>query len=94
MLSEKQVQQIASLARIHLNPNDISFLQKDLEKILDYIDQLNNLDVKDIEPTSHVLPLKNVFRDDVLKESLDQNTALSIAVEKKNGSFKVPKIIE
>jgi aspartyl-tRNA(Asn)/glutamyl-tRNA(Gln) amidotransferase subunit C len=94
MLTEKQVQQIASLARIHLKPDDISFLQRDLEKILDYIDKLSHLNVEDVEPTSHVLPLKNVYRDDIVKESLAQDAALSITKEKQKGAFKVPKVIE
>ena len=94
MLSEENVKQIATLARIHLGQEDFQFLQKDLEKILDYINKLESLSVSDIEPTSHVLPLKNIYRPDQIKPSLSQAEALNFAVESKQGFFKVPKVIE
>jgi len=94
MISEKDVQYVAGLARIHLSDEETTALTKNLEKILHYVEKLNALDVTGIQPTSHVLPLKNVTREDVVKPSLDQQTALQIAVEKDKGSFKVPKVIE
>lgn len=94
MISQKDVQYIASLARIHLDEGEISRLTKDLEGILEYVAKLEKLDVADVKPTSHVLPLKNVYREDKIKPSLPQKAALSIAVAQHNGSFKVPKVIE
>ena len=94
MISEKDVKYVAGLARIHLKNEEIDRLTKDLEKILDYINKLDTLDVAEVQPTSHVLPLKNVFREDTVRPSLTQQEALKISVEQQEGSFKVPKVIE
>ncbi len=94
MISQKDVRYIASLARIHLDESEISRLTKDLEGILDYVAKLEKLDVSQVKPTSHVLPLKNVYREDKIKPSLPQKAALGFSVSQHNGSFKVPKVIE
>ncbi|MDP8212558.1 MAG: Asp-tRNA(Asn)/Glu-tRNA(Gln) amidotransferase subunit GatC [Candidatus Zapsychrus exili] len=94
MISKENVKQVASLSRIHLKDEEIEFLAKDLEKILDYIKKLEKLDISSVEPTSHALPTKDVFREDVVKPSLSQKDALKITQNKEKGSFKVPKIIE
>jgi len=94
MVTEKDVQSIANLARMNLSQKEILPLARDLEHILNYIAQLETLDVSDIQPTSHVLPLKNVYRDDNVQPSFSQDQALSIAVSKFNGAFKVPQIID
>ena len=94
MISDNDVKNVASLARIHLKSDEIDQLKNDLGHILDYIKKLENLDVSDVEPTSHALPLKNVHRDDAVEPSLKQSDALSIAVKADRGSFKVPKVIE
>lgn len=94
IISKKEVQQIAHLARIHLAEQELDRLAKDLEDILHYVNKLARLDVSRVEPTSHVLPLKNVYRNDDVKASLPQNEALSIAIEKQDGLFKVPQIID
>lgn len=93
-ISKRNVSDIAHLARLHLQDDAIEILAKDLENILHYIHKLTNLDVSGIEPTSHVLPLQNVYRHDVIQPSLPQSKVLSIAVEQENGFFKVPQIIE
>jgi len=94
MISKKDVKYVADLARIHLRDEEIEHLTTDLEKILKHINKLNTLDVSDVQPTSHVLPLKNVHREDKVRPSFTQDEALKFSVEKKNGAFKVPKVIE
>ncbi len=94
MISDKDVQYVADLARIHLRNDEISHLTKDLENILHYIQKLDTLDVTDVQPTSHVASLKNVHREDAVKPSLTQQEALKFSVEQHEGSFKVPKVIE
>ena len=94
MISKNDVKNIASLARIHLQEEEITALTKDLEGILHYVDKLSKLDVTKVQPTTHVAPLKNVLRKDVVKPSLKTDSALKIAVEHHEGSFKVPKVIE
>ena len=94
MITDKDVKYIGALARIHLTDQEIAPLTKNLEGILNYVKKLEKLDITNVKPTSHVLPLKNVYRDDVVKPSLSQAEALSIAVEKYHGAFQVPKVIE
>ncbi len=94
MITPNDVQKIASLARVHLKEDEISDIAKNLEAVLGYVNKLQDLDVSGVEPTTHVLPLKNVYREDEVKASLSQDKALSISVEKAHGSFVVPKVIE
>jgi aspartyl-tRNA(Asn)/glutamyl-tRNA(Gln) amidotransferase subunit C len=94
MISQEEAQKIASLARIHLSEEESSVIAKDLEKILQYINKLEQLDISETQPTTHVLPLQNVFREDEVVPSLSQEDALSFSIAQKNGSFEVPKIIE
>jgi aspartyl-tRNA(Asn)/glutamyl-tRNA(Gln) amidotransferase subunit C len=94
MITENDVKYVASLSRIHLQDDEIPRLTKNLEEILAYIDQLKTADVSDVEPTSHVLPLHNVYRADQPRPSFTQEEALRFSVEQLKGSFKVPKVIE
>ena len=94
MITREDVLKVADLARISLKEEEVARLQKDLTKILDYIDQLNALDVTNVPPTSHPLQLKNVYRKDIVQKSLEREKALAIAVDHASGAFKVPKIIE
>jgi len=94
MISEKDVKYIAGLSRINLRDEEAQNLAKDLEGILDYVKKLEKLDVSNVEPTSHVLPLKNIHREDEVKPSLNRDELLKISVKQHNGSFQVPKVIE
>ncbi len=94
MLNKEDVRYIAGLARIHVPEAELEGFTKNLENIISYVDQLNELDVTHVEPTSHVLHLKNVYRQDQVKPSLPQQDALKFAVESYQGSFKVPRVIE
>ena len=94
MIQQDDVQYIAGLARLNLTPEEIQPLAGNLERILSYIQQLEDLDVSHVPPTSHVLSLENVYREDIIKPSLSQEEALSITDNKFNGAFKVPQIID
>jgi len=94
MITEKDVQYIAHLSRIHLTDDETEKLTTTLEDILGYINKLNKLDVSAVKPTSHVLPLQNVFRQDIPRPSLKQADAIKTAPESYKGSFKVPQVIE
>ncbi len=94
MLSREQVQYIAALSRINLQEEEIVLLQKTLTDILTYIEKLKKLDVANVKPTSHVLPLENVFRDDAVKPSLAQSEVMNLSVSHSRGAFKVPQVIE
>lgn len=94
MITKKDVEYVAKLARIGFSASEIEQFTKQLGAILEYIGKLNELDVSKVEPTSHVLPIKNVYREDVLKKSLPVEDVMKIAVAKEKNQFKVPKVIE
>ncbi len=90
----EEVEHVANLARLEFNEEEKKKLAQQLAKILDYIDQLNKLDTTNVEPTSHVIPVKNVIRPDIVKPSLSKEEALANAPSNVDGLFEVPKIIE
>ena len=94
MITQNDVKYIASLSRISLKDAEVEKLTKNLEDILGYIEKLKKVDVSGVQPTSHVFPLNNVFREDVVRPSLKQDKAIKISANHHNGSFKVPKVIE
>jgi aspartyl-tRNA(Asn)/glutamyl-tRNA(Gln) amidotransferase subunit C len=93
-ITKKTVEQTAHLARIELEPKELEKLSAQLEKILDFIDQLEKAQIKDIDPTSHILSLRNVLRPDETRDSLAGLEALKNAPQQKGNFFLVPKIIE
>nr|MBI5455585.1 Asp-tRNA(Asn)/Glu-tRNA(Gln) amidotransferase subunit GatC [Candidatus Levybacteria bacterium] len=88
------ISHIAKLANLTLLPDEKLKLEKQLEETLDYVEQLNQVDTKNIEPTSQVTGLENITRDDIAKPSLSQNEALSNTKSKHNGFFKVKAIFK
>ena len=88
------IKYVAHLARLALTPGEEEKLGAQLGNILHYIEKLNQLDVSNVEPTSHAVPLVNVTREDAVRPSLANEDALRIAPSKANGLFLVPKIVE
>jgi aspartyl-tRNA(Asn)/glutamyl-tRNA(Gln) amidotransferase subunit C len=93
-ITKETVKYVAHLARIELRPKELEKLSGQLKDILDFIDKLNKIDIKDISPTSHILPIKNVLRGDDLKPSLPNDKALRNAPQRQGNFFGVPKVIE
>jgi len=93
-ITKQEVEHVAKLARLELSEQEKERLTDQLSNILTYVEKLNELDTSGVEPTSHVLDINNVMRDDVPRESLPQERALANAPEKAAGHYKVPKIIE
>ena len=89
----EQVRHIAHLARLELSSEEEEKFTRQLGRILSYVEKLKELDTANVSPTSHVLPLKNVFREDVLGFSFSSKEALSNAPCRKDNWFKVPKIV-
>ncbi len=85
---------IAKLANLHLNDKEIKKLESQLESTLKYIDQLNEVETKNVEPTSQVTGLENVTREDIASTSLTQEQATSNAKNIHNGLFKVKGILD
>ena len=93
-ISKQEVEHVAKLARLELTGQEKEKLTDQLSNILTYVEKLNELDTKGVEPTAHVLDINNVMRNDEPGESLTQERALANAPDKAAGHYKVPKIIE
>ena len=92
-MSDKiDTQKIAKLARLKLTETEREKLDGYLEQVIDYIDQLNQLDTSNVQPTSHVLPVHNVFRDDEISKAKNMD-CLAGAPSSNKGHYEVPKII-
>ena len=89
----KEVEHVAKLSRLELSPAEKEEYTKDLNSILGYMEMLNKVETTDVEPTAHVLPLKNVLRADKLHNTLAKELALANAPEAEDGCFKVPRIV-
>lgn len=93
VISDETMEYVGILAKLELSPEESEAAKKDMEEMLDYIDQLNELDTTGIEPMSHVFPVNNVFREDVVTNGDGSEAALKNAPVVKDGGFKVPKTI-
>lgn len=94
MKKKIDVEYIANLARVRLNKEEVKNFSSQLDDIISYVEKLNKVDTKDTPPTTHPLPLKNIFREDKIKDSLSVDKVLMNAPKKKETFFKVPKVIE
>jgi aspartyl-tRNA(Asn)/glutamyl-tRNA(Gln) amidotransferase subunit C len=88
------VRKVAYLARLSFSPAEEARLVDELNRILGYMEKLNELNTEGVSPTSHVLPISNVFREDAVVPSLSQDDLLANAPSGRGGYFRVPKVIE
>ena len=93
-VTREDVEIVALLSRLSIDEKDMDKNIQELSDFLEYVDRLQQVDTENVMPTAHVLPIQNVFREDVVKPSLDRDLALSNAPESEDGYFRVPKIIE
>lgn len=93
-ITVKDVEHIANLSRLVLSEEQKVNMADTLGKILNFANELQELDVTDVLPTTHSMPLKNVMREDVSRTWLTQEEALSHAPDQENGQFKVPAVME
>ena len=93
-ITVEDIEYVCELARLELSPGEKQHLTSQLKDIIKYIEKLNELDTEKVEPTSHVLPLRNVMRPDKLAKSLDQQDVLEMAPKANEGTFRVPRVIE
>ncbi|HTJ00762.1 MAG TPA: Asp-tRNA(Asn)/Glu-tRNA(Gln) amidotransferase subunit GatC [Dongiaceae bacterium] len=91
---EIDVKYVAHLARLALTPEEEKKLGAQLGPILGYVEKLKELDVSQVEPTAHAVPMANVTRADEIRASLPHEEALRNAPARANGLFMVPKIVE
>ena len=92
--SEFDIKYVANLARIALTPKEEARLGSQLGDILGYVKKLEELDVSDVEPMAHAVPLDNVLRADEVQPSISNEEALANAPKAAKGLFVVPKIVE
>ena len=88
------IEHLAQLARLSVSDNEKALFANQIDGILSYMDKLNELDTENVEPTSHVISLSNVVREDLPKDSLEREDALMNAPDKTDRFYRVPKIIE
>ena len=94
MITDKTMDEIEILAKLHLTDEEKEKSRNDLQQMLDYVDMLNKLDTSDVEPLTHIFPIKNVFREDVVVNGDDRENMLKNAPEQKDGCYKVPKTFD
>ncbi|TFB14259.1 Asp-tRNA(Asn)/Glu-tRNA(Gln) amidotransferase subunit GatC [Filobacillus milosensis] len=93
-ISKDQVKHVANLARLAITEEEAEKYSEQLSAIIGFSEQLNELDTSGVEPTTHVLDMKNVLRKDEPKEWISKEEALKNAPDKQNGQFKVPSILD
>ncbi|MCM3666580.1 Asp-tRNA(Asn)/Glu-tRNA(Gln) amidotransferase subunit GatC [Mesobacillus subterraneus] len=93
-ISEDQVKHVAHLARLAITEEEAEMLTNQLDKIITFAEQLNELDTDNVEPTAHVLEIKNVMREDRAQQGLPREEVLKNAPEHQDGQIKVPGIME
>lgn len=90
----KDIDHKANLARLEFSDKEKEKIKNELNTILTYVEKLKEVDVHNVEPTLHVIEMVNVFREDVIKTSLDREKTLMNAPEKKAGCFSIPRVLE
>lgn len=94
IISDETIDYVGILAKLELSPEEKERAKEDMAKMLDYIDTLNELDTSGVEPMSHVFPVHNVFREDVVTNEDERDKVLANAPEAKEGAFVVPKTFD
>ena len=92
-IDDATIEYVGILAKLELSGEEKEQAKKDMESMIDYVDKLNEPDTSSVEPMSHVFPVKNVFREDVVTNGDGSEATLSNAPSMKDSGFKVPKTI-
>ncbi|RCW65794.1 Asp-tRNA(Asn)/Glu-tRNA(Gln) amidotransferase subunit GatC [Saliterribacillus persicus] len=93
-ISKEQVRHVAHLARLAISEEEVEKMSEQLGAIITYAEALNELDTDNVEPTTHVLDIKNVMRKDESTKWINKEDAMKNAPDQKNGQFRVPSILE
>lgn len=91
IISDETIEYVGILAKLELSEEEKEQAKSDMGRMLDYIDKLGELDTADVEPMSHVFPVQNVFREDVVTNGDERERLLSNAIQEKDGMFVVPR---
>ncbi|WP_047979592.1 Asp-tRNA(Asn)/Glu-tRNA(Gln) amidotransferase subunit GatC [Ornithinibacillus contaminans] len=93
-ITKEQVKHVANLARLDVSEQEVEMFTEQLSSIISFAEQLNEIDTEGIEPTTHVLDLKNVMRKDEPRQWIKREEALKNAPDQQDGQFRVPSILE
>ncbi|GAK10379.1 Asp-tRNA(Asn)/Glu-tRNA(Gln) amidotransferase subunit GatC [Geomicrobium sp. JCM 19038] len=93
-ITKEQVEHVADLARLSFTEAEIEEFTNQMSKVIDYAEVLNELDTENVEPTTHVMDVRNVLREDNVKPSLQREEALKNAPKQKDGQFEVPSVLD
>ena len=94
IITDETLDYVSILAKLELSDKEREQAKKDMGRMLDYIDKLNELDTSNIEPMSHIFPVQNVFREDVVTNGDGSQETLQNAPEEKDSMFVVPKTFD
>jgi len=94
IITDEIIDYVSILAKLELSDKEKQAAKNDMSRMLDYIDQLNELDTDGVEPMSHVFPVNNVFREDVVTNQDNKEQMLANAPKQKDGQYQVPKTVE
>jgi aspartyl-tRNA(Asn)/glutamyl-tRNA(Gln) amidotransferase subunit C len=92
-ITKKEVEHVADLARLSLSDDELEKMTGQLDTILSYMDTLNTLDTRQVQPTTHVFSVSNAFREDIVQESLSQADAVKNGPQQDGKFFQVPRVI-
>lgn len=90
-ITDETMEYVGILAKLELSGEEKEEAKRDMERMLDYVDQLNELDTSKVEPMSHLFPVHNVFREDEVTNGDDRENMLANAPAKKEDTYMVPK---
>ena len=93
-IDDETIEYVGILAKLELSDIEKDQAKKDMGAMLDYIDKLAELDTSNVEPMSHIFPIKNVFREDIVTNGDDRKNMIANAPGTKDGMFMVPKTFE
>lgn len=93
-VTRETIEHVANLARLNLTEQEKESLTSEMEEVISYVDKLNELDTEGVKPMEHVIPMKNVLREDRAEKSMDREKILANAPSTDEGCFKVPKVVE
>jgi aspartyl-tRNA(Asn)/glutamyl-tRNA(Gln) amidotransferase subunit C len=93
-IEKKDIIKVAQLARLEVSPDEMDEFSKQLSGIIEYVEKINELDTSNVEPADHIVEVKNVFRKDIVKGSIERSELEKIAPDFREGQIVVPKIIE
>ncbi len=94
VITDEVIEYVGILAKLELSDEEKERAKEDMANMLDYIDMLGELDTSQVEPMSHVFPVSNVFREDVVENGDDREAMLANAPEQKDGCYKVPRTFD